>query len=739
MLRTVLSTVLSLAALFALPARGADVEIRAVEVGFDGAYKAGNWTRLILQIESSETLPDSVVVETETSDAAGSLAVRTSGPVAISREGDASQVATVFQAGRLGSDVVVRLRTAEGELLAERRFRPGSDILPAALAKGESLWAIAFDKPDSTDEGLLPVPPGVVGAALGSPLPTERLAYASADVLIVRGDLAPAGDQVDAIRDWVAGGGHLAIALGRFTDEYRGGPLAEWVPIEVGETVQLRDLVTIENYSGSERRLPARERVQAAQIDGAAQVLLESSGDTIIARSPHGFGQVTLFAIDLDDRPFSEWAGLPGLIRRSLQSDNVETDRGRRRKVAEVTDLGTQLLRIEDQFTGVSRPSVGLALVLLLIYAAIVGPLDYLFVHRVLRRPALTWITLPLLVAVAGWGLHRAATAANGTRSLRNELHVIDLDVETNTLRGRSGLTLYAADPTRVDVAVTPSISGKADAAGAIAHLAWTAPPEENFGGTYRDAAGGLFHPQFTFLPPGDTARARGVPLLVGASRWFTAEWQNSGQSSLVESDLVSRGRGRLEGTLTHHFQKPITDYVVVFGGRIFLPRESEWHPNEPIHVGSAAFEAGDLDSFLTRRVASQIERKRGESGSDFIVTETAYDPLGTDLDALMRMLTFHEAAGGRSYTGLSNTLLSHSDLTSLMRLGRVIVVGRIEFSPATVSVTQGEDAPFETDRQTTFVRLVIPAERADVGPLRALPPADPHAVENQQRSSPPE
>src|SRR5690606_8388871 len=101
------------------------------------------------------------------------------------------------------------------------------------------------------------------------------------------------------------------------------------------------------------------------------ELLPQGAETPIIARSVYGFGRVTLFAIDLDDFPFANWSGLPRLIERAL-SDGKTTGGGRTVATPGLSELGTQLFRSQESLFGVERPTVGTALILLLIYAFIV-------------------------------------------------------------------------------------------------------------------------------------------------------------------------------------------------------------------------------------------------------------------------------------------------------------------------------------------------------------------------------
>jgi hypothetical protein len=732
MTRVILPNALLLATLIAMPARGESAAIRDVEVGFGGAYKVAEWMPIKVEVGFSGAAPAPVAVEVVTTDAEGSSVVQRLSATQSGAEehpGSASplRVRGIIQAGRLGSDLTVRVLDEAGASIAERRLRAGT--FPTALTKGTKLWVTAGGlniKEGDELRSTLPAPePGVVAGPLADPLPSDHNAYASIDVLIARGDFSPSAEEAEAIRQWVAGGGQLAVALGRFTDEFRRGPFAQWMPIEVGETTQLRDLSRIEEFVGADRRLPARasRRARVAQLGDSAEVVLPGADGPLIARSPFGFGTVTLFAFDLDELPFSTWSGRPNLIRRALLGTEVAKTRSRRISVPGVTDVATQWARAEDSFPNVERTSVGAALLLLLFYAAVIGPLDYLLVHRVLRRPALTWVTLPLLVCIAGWWLHGLAVEANGEVSQFNQTGILDIDAATATIRGRTAVTLYATDSTQTDVAIAPRSPWLSDNQKSPPRLEWFSPPEATFGGAFRDASGSLFRPEYLLGSMQRSFEAERVPQLIWSSRRFVATWQTKAPRELVSSDLVSRGRGILAGKMTHHLPGALRDVVVVFDDQIFVnPYESEWHPGEALDVSSAAFERTDLGAFLRRRVTTRVEKKAGESGAEFLVADTAYDPLGSDPAAIFRILTFYNAAGGSDYTGLANDVLASHDFTHLMRMGRAVVLGRLDTMSADVTIAARSGDEFQPARQTQFVRIALPVFPDESEPPATLP-----------------
>ena len=713
-----------LAVLLAVPARGADTAIESIEVGFAGHYKAGGWTPLAIQLDERAAAGSVFTIETETIDADGSTIIRISPPVRIETVNDQRWLRTVYQAGRLGSGLTIRLRSRNGELLAEKRLRPGTSELPAALRADIPLWVTTVALPERDPESETTWSPELRIVAVSGPLPVDPIAYQAVDLLILPGDLDASDAVFEAIRGYVAGGGRLAITLGDRTRGFETSPLAEWISIETDGTIQLREFSDLEDYANSERRLPARARVRIALIKAATESVLpwEGTGRLIVGRDPHGFGDVTLFAFDFSHPTFLSWTGLPAFIERAIRRSEEPTGTV---LTGDVSDLATQLLRAEDNFPGLSRISVGRALLLLLAYAAIVGPLDYLIVHRWLGRPALTWITLPLIVAGAAWWLNSRAIATNGTQSRFNQLTLLDHDLASGTGRGRSIVTLYATSAVRADLTVDPAAVRQvigADAASQpfATRLGWLAAPEEAFGGLYRDTAGGLFRPEYSITSENQRAQAHEIPLLVWSSRQFEASWLSTGQEIAFTAELASAGRGFLEGTVEHSFAGPIRDWMIVYGNQAYLPAAVEWDANTPLLLDSRAFSRRDLRSLLTGRTQVKIEDDASELGAKYFVTDTAYDPRATDPAMIARMLTFYESAGGATYTKLTNSLWEGDDLTPLLDLGRAVLWGEIEPVDSGVEIDSESHEVFEPARRRTFIRLVLPVKPA--GPTPAEP-----------------
>jgi len=96
----------------------------------------------------------------------------------------------------------------------------------------------------------------------------------------------------------------------------------------------------------------------------------------------------------------------------------------------------------------------------------------------------------------------------------------------------------------------------------------------------------------------------------------------------------------------------------------------------------------------------------------DVVFNREDYAPLSRDPLSIARMATFHEEAGGQSYTSLTNRLLDADDLSRQLQLGRVVLFGRfVEDSPAPDTL-EVDGVPLSPDRADVFVRLVLPVKK---------------------------
>ena len=95
-----------------------------------------------------------------------------------------------------------------------------------------------------------------------------------------------------------------------------------------------------------------------------------------------------------------------------------------------VTDLSTQLRAALEQFPGVKLIPFGWVAFFIFLYILLIGPGDYFFLKKVLKRMELTWITFPTIVLTVSLIAYYAAYVLKG-----NDLLVNKVDSSTSTSR----------------------------------------------------------------------------------------------------------------------------------------------------------------------------------------------------------------------------------------------------------------------------------------------------------------
>ena len=257
--------------------------------------------------------------------------------------------------------------------------------------------------------------------------------------------------------------------------------------------------------------------------------------------------------------------------------------------------------------------------------------------------------------------------------------------------------------------------------------------PENSVGGMYR--SGGTSFGGRAYRFGVESAKVENIPVAHWSTKTLSATWRSESMQPVVDGRLENFGTGQLRGTLTHHFAAPLEDCLIVASGWAYFPTTA----GAALQPGTEWVLAGgkgvrDLRALLTGEKQMRLDKKTGTLSSSEIKTTTeAYDPLGRDLDQLVRMISFYDAAGGSEHTGLAHAALRGLEMTDLMQLGRGVLIGRLKSSTARVLV---DGAPVEPADHATWVRLVLPVVQRETLPDKVIPKASesaiPHASEKR-------
>ncbi len=734
----------------------ATVAVESVEVGFRGLFKVGCWTPLTVRLKAPQNVR--VRVNVEVADPDGSLTTLP-GRVVELVGNETQPFNTSFRSGRVESGLSLVVVDADDEtrILARRDFFPADDV-DAVLRRGltHDVMLVATlgspagfadaDAPtgtvdaDAAEKGLPSVPerPRQLVQLDGYDLlPRQSAQYASLDALVIAGRYDVPQEVGNALRDWVYDGGHLIVSVGRNAAEFQKSPLAAWVPVSVTGKTGIRELSGLEALAKKNVRIlfPAGMRnVEMARIEAKYGVVAarELNGPVLI-HAASGFGKVTMLTVDLDQPPLSSWPAvnelgtqlLARLSRRPEKATRLQAT-GTAISQSGITDLATQIHAAGDYFPLSARISMWGVMGLTLAYLVVIGPIDYLLVHRVLRRPELTWGTFPVLVVLAGGLAGWTATAGSMSRVTLNQVDLLDIDADSGRVRSQSWMTVCSPQTRRYEATVTPRAiavaAGSNDASGNL-RVSWNGVPENSYGGMYRPGGFEIGRPGYTF-----SATAQGIqnlPISVRSTKTITAQWHLRADR-LVESRLEGTGSGRLSGQIVHHLNAPIENWVLAYQGTAILPVENQFNKQaatlKPGQVLSIAFSSEnvlqrDLAGYLTGTRRRVVRNKLQES---VLPERDEYDPLGRDAERIIRALTFYDAAGGAAYTTLRNNALGALDFSEALQMDRAVLFGRIARSTAELKL-DGRPVEPQSDGQATFVRIVLPVTRVQ-SEFRELP-----------------
>lgn len=744
------------------------VDIKRVDVGLAGRFQVGSWTPVSVAVVSNGTESVTAKLVIIAADPDGQM-VHTSSAEQVLAPHHQQILHTRFMPGRLTGELIVRVESKDGGVV-ERKIRPGTppadgSELKAGFRQDVPFWGLsgidatalatpevpvsdaesvrsALTSSDETKPELIPLAP--------ADLPAEAADYAALDVLIVAATAEVPGtsktflsqltsQQQLALREWVEiRGGHLVLSLGSRLAEFEQSELAKWLKLPLQSETEIRQLDGLESYSPYPAELRVDGTVPSIRVGATAgNVLAKSLDGPLIVQQPYGFGRVSFIAVNIDQPPVKSWEGLGHLLRKLVgtERDQVRGVRVKGTQLAKSTinDLSSQMFASLEEFPQVVRLSLWSVMGLLGIYILIVGPLDYLLVHRWLKRPHWTWVTLAVWVLGGSALIIALSNSLNGTQLRATQLEIVDIEQASNQLRGQSWLTLYSprTEKTAVELAsVVPDwvTAGKIETAPSL--VSWSAPAENRVGGLYREGGVQLTQRDYETVSSTSTSHVAGFvdyPLQVWSTGHLCGEW-SAKTSGLVESKLISSGLGRLSGTVSHHLPDTLEDCLLAYANRVYFPviRRSQGAGRADLvpHFtweigGSQPVEQRDLRSFLTQVYMKEVKRDTKGANPELLDMQTPYDPARRDQAYIVRMLTLHQAAGGRDYTGMRHDVLGNFDLSSHLRLGRAVLLGRIKKPTAEWKVNGASITA--TDSQT-FVRIVLPVDRAREEEVKALP-----------------
>ena len=526
----------------------------------------------------------------------GNLSDRNPGEIV--RAGELPFLPYVRPGDATGGQVTLTVLDADGDPLGEpvrTGYLRGRDTSTyVVLSLGSNLPG--FDLPDpkgqadaTPDGGRGPLRGGRVETAAITnvrQMPDRWIGYDSVDLCVIGTGSSsdeflaelfsdsPANEpRRAALLEWVRRGGRLLVTVGANAQLLSQYPVfAEMLPrpfVRDEPGRQVADLTLVWRPPGrADQRTALRGKAGTtfpiALFDPAAdapgRVVLRNArigrgGDgteyPLVVQSAYGLGRITVAAVDLDRSPFldlepdvraSFWDWLvreAGDARSAAGSDRRRNEYGYSYDTNSENGFASALKDHVDDFQDVPVISFGWVALFIALYTLLIGPVEYLFLKKIVGRLELTWVTFPLIVVSVSTAAYFTAYAIKGDDLRINKVDVVDVDPASGRVYGRTWFTIFSP---RID-SYTIGIEPRAEWAGGRPNVP-TPPTRVDWMAGGRAGGGNIVSRGYGYhTDAGDRAYADGldgVPIQVWSTKAFTADWSAwmTPGEPLVESEL---------------------------------------------------------------------------------------------------------------------------------------------------------------------------------------------------------
>ncbi|MEM7812628.1 MAG: hypothetical protein AAF532_14230 [Planctomycetota bacterium] len=500
-------------------------------------------------------------------------------------------------------------------------------------------------------------------------------------------------------------------------------------------TNELRSLAEFEQWAdGSKVRF--RGRVPAARFASDAGVVLGGADGPLLVSRRFGFGRVSVFGPDLNAAPLKAWRDRDALIEKAALLGRPELPSSLQVANAASLDgsIGGQLDRALATFDVEELPRANVYVGLILL-AVLFGPLEYLLVHKVFKRPKLTWATLPLLCVASWYALTASGTAstnvAGGPRAksvtLVDEVVAADgglPNVPPVVSRSRTLFAMASDRHARFDLRVTDAAAGP----GPVA-IGWHAPPGEQFGG--RDRPGRLDPSAPEYVVDAAERTVAAWPIPAGGAKMLRILGSVGTPPAASLAGRLSSPGSRLRGTLVNTTDQDLVDCRLIYGGRVYWPNLDGLLPaGETWDLEAAETGGATRTRYLRRSQVTMVDVGSSSSRNEKLASEAArlretdYDARGRNVSRIVEVLSLYRAAGGPDYTGLTDAGTENDDLSLWLEEGYAVFLGRVAAPAAPLEVDGLAADRFDA---TTIRRVVLPVTAAGSSVDRDLPELDPN------------
>lgn len=676
----------------AAQAPSAKVAIDAIRIGFDGTVKPGSWVPLAIDIESKD-YSGGAMLQIATPDADGAMASLFVPNIPI-EAGVKRTVRHYVKLAQQGAVIELTLQGQDGPL-ARRTFELGvsDDVFfeSGATAIVVNIGSAPGLREPDDDEGESDVSDTrVVSISSVDELPTQWFAYEAVDVVVLAAGDAKflsrfPEENRQALRSWVRQGGRLFVSVGADWQIVAKSFLAEMLPADIlgmqtaGRLdARIAALETLADAKGAGLEV-SEEGVPVAILSRKGGRQLPEDSAPVLVTDNYGFGEVSILGLDVQSRAFRQWPA-----RREFWAKVLELPQG---KEAPTQASGNVYANPTDPFGGwvdgrlQSFPDVSVVpfswiAVLILGYILLIGPIDYFFLKRFVGRLELTWLTFPIWVLLVSVGAYLAAYRLKGNELRVNRMEVLDVDLDSATLRGRDFVSVFSPVIDRYTVTTTPGLAANGSwdelgmGTGTASRVTSCLGPlsfRDSYGRAPSAAGGFLDTSSYRYASPEPVAVLK-APIRVWSDKSFTTQWLAQA-GPILEADVrvqsSAYGQVELVGRLTNRLDTPIHDAVLLWNR--FSYRLDTLSPDKARPV-----EGVRRDSFasFTQQIGELKTGGWGQSGWQRQELEASGVIFARNLSVWSRQASSEESR---------RNALSSLSLRRPLDQGKAVLIGRVD------------------------------------------------------------
>jgi len=725
------------------------VTIENVRIGFaskaqGGQYKTGCWAPIRVDLKAG-ALPFQGILDVSAADDAGT-AVHTQ--FFVDLKANEMRAISAFARPASRSDLALSVRS-----MADRKEKAswsgsldppyGPEVTfiisagsPVGIAEMKDLPKYANALSANGNPSLVVVPATFDPSGNRDSFPSRWFEYDSAEAVVL--DTGANGlleylaqsNKSEALLGWVAQGGHLVISVGRNWQKLSDSRLADALPAIPSGRVKLNNRAELEAFANSTH--PLAGDLQITKFEGweaRGGVPLASTVSTpLVIRGTFGFGRITMLGIDVDEKPFSSWEDKKAFWDKAIDLRGRSGDASvlANQPVGAYvrpgsTDLAGTLHESLEHFPGVRLVPFGWVAFFVFIYILLIGPGDYLFLRKVVKRMEMTWITFPATVVVVSALAYAAAYYFKGTELRINKVDALDIDQTSNRvhIRGTTWITLFSPQNRDYGLSIIPlapeieppssplAPANQAKSSNVETIMTWFSAPDQNLGAGGGMALGGF---GYGYATPGEVDELQGVRVPIWSTKSFLGRWTASSAVKPLDSDLVTVTGDRISGTVTNNLRRPLRQAVLICGRQVYTI--GNLAPGQTVTISPN--DTKSLSAYMSGVAAGIAQGSQVNYNNGQPVPQTDEEAAVAGRPDIVRAIMFHDGLGSQA-SAMPNQQFPGLDLTGQAELRRPILVAEVD-GPAVLLHLEGAGSTPKM-KQTTILRVILPLKNDPTDP----------------------